>query len=402
MKTRLLASVLAALFLASGAAPARAQSVFGVNFLGEHRFTGGARFRALGLSSYAVRDTSYAVAANDASLADISSVTFSIFESFTSSGVRSGSASADVNRFQLPTVMLGVPLGKRFAAAVGYRERFEGRGEFSYPLPVEGGISGVERYRHRASLFTVPFVAAWKAAPWASAAASLNLERGSITDVATVLFNNDLYGDVDSRRERGYAGLSWAVSVLVEPHRRLSLGAGFNSAVEYDVTESFTYSNDALDSSASWDFRLPPSWGAGAAVGVTERWWLSSYFWRREAPEPAGFRQLEGSIGDERLVSFGVERRRSKEGGFFARAPIRAGFYEDRWHLEYPAGRPVRSRFFTLGSGFGLPGGPGAIDFALEFGQIGSIGDNGADERVFRFSVSVSASEAWSRRRSER
>jgi opacity protein-like surface antigen len=402
MKTRVSAAALAALCLVSAAAPARAQSVFGASFLGEHRFTGSARHRALGLSAYAVRDSAYAVVANDAALADITSVTFSLFESFSSSGVRSGSATADINRFQLPTVMIGVPLKKGFAVGVGYRERFEGRGEFSYPLAVEGGSSGVDRYRHRASLFAAPLTAAWKAAPWASVAASFNLERGSIVDVSTVLFRNELFGDVESRRDRSYAGVSWSGSVLLDPHSRLSLGAGWNSAIDYDVSESFSYTNDALDSSAAWDFRLPASWGAGAAAGITERWWLSSYYWRREAPDPAGYRQLSGSIGAERLVSFGVERRRAAAGGFFARVPLRAGYYENRWHLEYPAGRPVRSRFFTLGSGFNLPGGPGAIDFSLEFGRIGSIGDNGVDERVFRFSMSMSASETWSRRRSER
>ncbi len=401
MKAKLVAFLAAAVWLAA-AAPARSQSIFSINFLGEHRSTGSARFRALALSSYAVRDSAYAIAANDAAIADIRSVTFSLFESFASSSVRSGSSSADINRFQLPTVMLGVPFGKGLVGAVGYREGFEGRGEFSYPREVEGDISCIERYKHRSSLFTVPFVGAWKAAPWANVAASFNLERGSTSDVSTILFYEEDFDNVESRRDRSYAGTSWSASVLIEPHSRVSLGAGWNSEIDYDVSESFSYTDEAIDSSAAWEFRLPMSWGAGAAVGLTGRWWLSSYYWQREAPDPAGYPQLEGSIGDERLLSFGIERRRSNDGGFFARMPLRAGYYEDRWHFEYPAGRPVRSRFFTLGSGFGLPGGPGAIDFSLEFGQIGSIDDNGVDERVLRFSMSVSASETWSRRANER
>lgn len=399
MSTRALASISVALCLAGAAAPAAAQSVFGSLFLGEHRFTGSARFRALGLSAYAVRDTAYALAANDAAIADVTKVTFSLFESFTSSGVRSGSAQADVNRFQLPTVALGVPLGKGFAAAIGYRERFEGRSEFSYPREVEGGISGVERYKHRASLFAVPVTAAWRAARWASVAASFNIERGSISDVSTILFRSDLYDDVESRRDRSYAGVSYAASVLVEPHPRLAVAAGWNSAIDYDVAESFSYTQSALDSSASWGFELPASWGAGAAALVAGRWWVSSCYWRRGTPDPAGYRQFDGSVGGERLVAFGVERRRAAEGDFFSRIPIRAGFYESRWHLEYPAGSPVVARFVTVGSGFGLPGGPGAIDFALEFGRVGSIAENGVEERVFRLSASMSAAEAWSRRR---
>jgi hypothetical protein len=70
--------------------------------------------------------------------------------------------------------------------------------------------------------------------------------------------------------------------------------------------------------------------------------------------------------------------------------------------LEYPEGRPVKSRFITFGSGFGLPGGSGVIDVSFEFGKIGSVSVNGVDERVFRVALGLSASEAWSRRKEER
>ncbi len=403
MSAKRSAVLLAALcVLGAVPAPAGAQSIFAVNFLGEHRLAGSARTRALGLSAFAVRDSAYAIAANEAALADLPRVTFSLFESFTSSNVRSGSASADINRFQLPTVMIGVPLRRGLVFAAGYRQRFESKGEFSYPRAVPDGSTGVEFYKHRGSLFVVPLTFAWRAAPWASVAGSFNIERGAVSDISTVIFRIAQFSDVESRRDRSYSGTSYAASILLEPHSRVSIGAGWQSAIAYDVAETFAYTRSALDSSASWDFRLPMSWGAGAAAGVTERWWFSAYYWQREAPDPAGYRQLEGSIGDERFVSLGIERRRSSAGGFFERAPIRLGFYQDTWHFEYPAGRSVLSRFFTIGSGFGLPGAGGAVDISVEFGQIGSIGQNGVDERVFRLAMSLSAAESWSRRREER
>ncbi|HEY5134104.1 MAG TPA: hypothetical protein VII85_10510, partial [Candidatus Krumholzibacteriaceae bacterium] len=102
-----------------------------------------------------------------------------------------------------------------------------------------------------------------------------------------------------------------------------------------------------------------------------------------------------------RLVAFGIERLRMQSGAFFTRIPLRIGFYENRWHVEYPEGRPVNSRFVTFGTGFSLPGGPGAIDLSFEIGQIGSISANGLDERVFRFALGLSASEAWSKRKTD-
>jgi hypothetical protein len=135
---------------------------------------------------------------------------------------------------------------------------------------------------------------------------------------------------------------------------------------------------------------------------VARQWWVNAHVWERGAPKPDGFPQLAGSLGAERLIALGVERRGTQSGGFVTRRPLRLGYYEDRWHFEYPPGRAVTSRFFTFGTGFGLPGGPGAADIAFEIGQIGSISANGLDERVFRVSFGLSASEAWGKRKTER
>jgi hypothetical protein len=183
---------------------------------------------------------------------------------------------------------------------------------------------------------------------------------------------------------------------------RLSVGAGVTTSTDYTVHETFTYTLARLDSLSRFDFNLPLSWEVGASAGIIGRWWVHAHLWQRSAPEPTGFEQLAGSIGDERLIAFGVERLRAQSGPFFERIPLRIGFFENRWALEYPAGHPVNSRFITFGTGFGLPGGPGALDVSFEFGQIGSISDNGLDERVFRLALGLSASEAWSRRKTTR
>jgi hypothetical protein len=381
--------------------PAAAQSLFSINFLGEHQFCGSARYRALGFSSFASPDSVNAVAANAATMADLPRMTFSIAENIAFSSMQSEETTAYGNRFQLPSVMIALPLRRGLVFGVGYRTRFEGKGDFSYERPIQDSPTAYEVYEHRSGLFTVPLSIAWRPMKWASAAGAVQFERGSIKDNSRVEFAAANFQDVESKRERDFSGTSWGVSALVQVHPRLSLGAGLNSSIRYDVNEVFTYTSAALDSVSKWRCTLPVSWEVGAAVGISNRWWLNSHFWQRGAPEADGFPQLAGSIGDERLISFGVERRAGSEGGFFARVPLRLGFYEDRWHLEYPEGHPVKSRFVTFGSGFGLPGGPGAIDVAFEFGQIGSISANGVDERVFRIGFGVSASEEWSKRRQE-
>jgi hypothetical protein len=401
-RSRAAAPLVMILLVGAACGPAFAQSVFGINFLGENQFPGSARYRSLGLSSYAALDSVSAISANPAAMADLARLTFSMVEIVGLSNVRTTDATAYENRFQMPSVMLGVPLRKGIVFGIGYRTRFEGKGAFSCERPIEGAPTAYEVYEHRSGLFTVPLSIAWRAASWARIAGAFQLERGSIRDNASVVFHAADYNNVESKRLRSFAGTSWSVSALFRVHSRLWLGAGLNSSIAYDVDETFTYTRAEFDSSSAWNFEFPAAWEIGASGGITDRWWLSFHYWQRSAPEPRGYQQLAGSIGDERLVSFGIERQRAQSGGFFTRIPLRVGFFEDRWHFEYPEGRPVRSRFITFGSGFGLPGGPGAVDLSFEIGQIGSVGANGLDERVFRISFGLSASESWSKRKAER
>ena len=189
--------------------------------------------------------------------------------------------------------------------------------------------------------------------------------------------------------------------MLANPFSRLFLGGFFDDRIDYSVEEYFEFSRDHLDSASTWDFELPSAYGLGVAIGLTERWWLSSTYWSRRAPDRKGFEHLENSIGDERLIAFGIERRGGIDGGFFSRIPIRLGFYENVWHLEYPSGKPVRSLFATLGTGFSMPSGPGSLDVSLELGRIGSRDENGIEETVLRLGLSMNMSERWTRRRRE-
>jgi len=382
--------------------PAFAQSIFGLDFLGEHRTAGNARSHALGLSSFAVPDTGTALAANTATLSNLDRLTLSVFEVLGLTTAHSGGLSAHENRFELPAVMIGVPLHRGIVLGVGYRTRFEGKGDFSFERPIESSPSAFESFKHRASLFSIPFALSWAPTGWASVAGEFQIERGSISDDVSSIFHDPAFSTVDSKRMRRFSATSGAFSALVRVMPRLYLGAGYNTSIDYSVSEAFTFTRAEFDSSGAFDFRLPASYGVGAGVGVTERWWLTGYYWQRGAPGSAGFPQLAGSLESERLVAVGVERRGLANGPLFRRIPLRFGFYEDRWHLELPAGKPVKSRFLTLGTGWNLPGAPGAIDLSLEIGQIGSTADNGVDERVIRIGVGISASEAWSKRPPQR
>jgi len=379
-------------------APARAQSIFGLNYLGEHLFGGDPRYRGLAYSAIAVPDTGSALTMNPASMADLTSLTFSITEVFEMGSARAGDETADLNRFQLPQLMIAIPVRRGLVFSLGYMTDFMGKGDFAYPSYVENVPIHYDVYKHRSSLFTAPLSLSWKALDRLNVAASFDLERGSIrNDITTEFYERD-YGDAEASRDRSFSGESFSVAFLARVHPRLYIGGLWDHEVEYEVDETITYTRPEFDSHRIWKTTLPGAFGVGAAAGLTERWWLSAQYWMREAPETVGFEQFDDSIGEEHLIAVGLERRRVESGGFFHRIPLRLGYCQNRWHLELPAGEPVVSRFFTVGTAFSLPGGPGRVDLSLELGQIGSLDTNGADERMARIGIGFSLSETWSAR----
>ncbi|MCK4538691.1 MAG: hypothetical protein KAV42_07845 [Candidatus Krumholzibacteria bacterium] len=379
------------------------QSIFGLNFIGEHNLGGNSRYSATGYSGIAFPDTNSALTLNTATLSDLSSVTFSIFEMFNLSRVNTELETSDQNRFVLPFASVAVPVKDGLVLGVGYRTRFFGRGNFSQESDVDFTPRPMELYEFNSSLYTVPFSLAWRPLDWLRLGGEVQIDRGSIKDEVYVYFPDEpLYSSMSSIRTRGFSGTSWSLSALVKLHPRVWVGASFDDKVDYSVEEVIQYSLSRLDTVSTYDFTLPSAWSAGVAVAVTDRWWVSSSYWTREAPEPSGFEHLEGSLSDESVISFGIERRAGSDGGKLSGMPLRFGYYENRWHLEFPAGQQVVSRFFTLGSGFGMPGGPGGIDFTVEVGKIGSVADNGIDEKVLRLGLSMSLSEKWSRRKEDR
>jgi hypothetical protein len=393
----------------SFSAAAQGQSIFSLNYIGEHRFRGGARSTALGLSALAVPDSNMAITMNMATLSGLSRITLSITERVHMSNVAYQDEESHQNRFAFPSAIIAAPLIEGLVFSIGYRTRFTGRADFSLPGDLVGkpdyssASPPTEEYELDSSLYSIPLGLSWKINDRISIGGELQIERGSIRDGITIVFDNYNYGTSYSERKRIFSATSWAFSFLARPHSRFFIAGVIDGQIDYSVNEYITHSRSDFNSSDSWDFTLPPAYSFGVAAGLSERWWVTSTFWQRAVPDATGFSEFEGALGSERLVALGLERRFNNESSFWlSRIPLRMGYYENIWHMELPIDNPVKSRFFTLGSGFGIPGGEGALNYAFEFGKVGSSDSNGIEETVFRFSVSLGVSEAWGRRMIEK
>jgi len=386
----------------------RGQSLFSLNYIGEHAFRGGARDAALAYSSLALPDSTSALTMNPATTASLSRVTLGLNQRLMFSTAVYGDNEASRNNYQLPAVIVAFPLADGLVFNLGYRTRFEGKVNFAVSGSVTGPDYGwdgsaVEKYDHNSSLYSVPVGIAWKINDRISVQSELHLERGSIRDEVTENLQNEDYSSASSELDRNFSATSWAFSIQAKLHPRIFLGGTYDAEIGYSVNERRSYTLAEINSRNSYDFTLPPSYSIGIAAGVSRRWWLTSAFWMREAPEATGFYQFEGALGVERMFSIGLERRpgNSKD-SFFSRIPLRMGYYEDYWHIEIPAGEPVVSRFFTFGSGIELPRGPGSLDFSFEFGKIGSNDANGIEEKVMRINIGINVSEVWKRRQDKK
>jgi hypothetical protein len=383
-------------------AEAGAQSIFGMNYIGEAVPMGSARHQALGYSAIAVEDTSNSVTSNPASTADLTMVTLTVHQVLSASRVYYLELVSRQTRYQVPTFTVSVPFRKGLVLTTGYRSRYVGRADFAYTRQIEDSPTLIENYKLDSSLYMIPVIAAWKPVDQVRVAGELQFNLGSIIDKTNVWFDDANYLNADAKRRRSYSGISWGASLLWKVHDRLWVGCNLDGPVDYDVEQVVENTVSELDTTTTFDYTLPLAFDAGLALNPFGRWWVSASYWRRSASDPTGFEQLEGSVGDETRIGAGVERRASREGHILSRIPIRVGFYTDTRHYQFPTGQDVDSYFLTAGSSIPVGSSGGAIDYTLEFGRTGSKDRNQIEENIFRLGVSFSVSEPWSKRKTEK
>ena len=86
------------------------QSIFSLNYIGEHRFRGGARSAALGFSALAVPDSNMAITMNMATLSSLSRMTLSLSERIHMCSVAYQTEESYQSRFSFPSVVVAAPL----------------------------------------------------------------------------------------------------------------------------------------------------------------------------------------------------------------------------------------------------------------------------------------------------
>jgi hypothetical protein len=258
-----------------------------------------------------------------------------------------------------------------------YRQEFEGRGsEVRVPLLLARDIGGVQ--------------------------AGTGLELLLLS--AEQRFRNDFdsgqedLGFVDSEdsEELGSGGLSWRAGVRVPLGEAVALGGWlrFPGKLNGERTLASEQAGEESDVSFDADVELPRAYAAGFEVRPKPGL-LVAGDWTREAwDEVEPLTPVDRFVNVDRLA-LGAEWSRGAE---HLAWPIRVGWRTEKLHVLDANGREVREHVLSAGSGFGIAGGLGTLDWYVEYGWRGKKDETEFLEHVVRFGVTLTGVEQWSRR----
>ena len=390
--------VVLAVGLSARVPAARADSIFGLNLLGERIEAVDARVAALGGFVQIVDDSLGLMQFNPAMLAFSKRVAFGAAGYVTSDANQSAELERTLVSTKFSSLMFAFPLFKRtLTASIGYRGHYDPDFDYSIPGTTTSGEEYNDVFERTGGTWGVPITVAADLGRYAKIGGSISLERGTIENRWMTDFTGSNTVDAGSTQIREVSATGFGAGVVARPFPGVGIGLAFESELDYDVdvTESFT--NSAADTSFDESMVQPARWIASAAWRAARG--LTFY----GGASYSDFTQFEGldfptdRLTDELVAALGVEYRIRG-----ARFPIRLSGRYEKLPYTLPDGEEITRVSFALGSGLLFRTGLGKLDAALQCGKVGSVATKTYEDRQIRFYVSITGSEQWSTKRETR
>ncbi len=396
-RAKLMIVILAAGLLARVPA-ARADSIFGMNLLGERIEAVDARVAALGGFVMIVDDSLGLMQLNPAMLAFSKRVAFGAAGYVTSDANQSADFERTIVATKFSSLMFAFPLFKRtLTASIGYRGHYDPDFDYSIPGTTTSGENYLDIFERTGGTWGVPISIAADLGRYAKIGGSVSLERGTIETRWMTDFEGINTADASSTQIRQVSTTGFGGGVVVRPIAGVGLGLAFESELDYDVDTSEAFTNSASDTTYDENMVQPARWIASAAWRAARG--LTFY----GGASYSDFTQFEGldfpadRLAEEIVAGLGVEYRFRG-----SRFPIRLSGRYEKLPYTLPDGEEITRVSFALGSGLLFRTGRGKLDAALQFGKVGSVDTNTYEDRQIRFYVSITGSEQWSTKRETR
>ncbi len=376
----------------------RAVSTYSMILVGERLDAGDVRAVSLGGSQQILVDSLAAVSANPALLSKLPRVTIGASQFV---GIDQG-RSDDYRERDISVAFTGLrivfPVYNLFRFSIGYMGRFDPEGGFVVDDATESDDVYTTTYTRSGGLFSIPLTASFDVTRFASVGLTFSLEDGSVEERWDVVFEDPLYEPSGALRKVSMSGTGYAAGLVLFPLDGLTIGGMWESGIDYDsdVREQFR-DLATVDTSYTRTVKLPSRVNAGISWRVANRFLLLASYTYSDFKKFEGLSFPVDRLAEEKSYALGLEYLPgiSLKG---KRMPLRLGFNYQTLPFDYPQGEPLKKFLVSLGTGFSIKNGMGKIDLALQFGQAGSLKNNGIEDRLIRVYVGICGSELWKRK----
>lgn len=193
-----------------------------------------------------------------------------------------------------------------------------------------------------------------------------------------------------------HAGLHWF-------HRHWQLGLAVRPPVDLNVETAVEYIFAGGSDLIKTKTTLPLWIGVGVGYQPSSQWQFAADYRFQRWGNVEQSKRLGATLTDSYEFGAGVEwvPSRNPIDSYFKRIAYRAGATFSRLPYQEPAGQEVAEKVVTAGLGFPYRLGASRLDVAVEYGKRGSLGNNPAEETLFRFSIAASGAERWFMRRQQ-
>ena len=224
--------------------------------------------------------------------------------------------------------------------------------------------------------------------------ASVNYYFGVIAENWTRTFpdNPEMHGKTDYLN-RKFSGYSASAGILVNPFKRVFLGAGYTTKADVDMN-IVLHAGSSLDPEVPVTTRkvnLPSTLRLGISSRFTDRviaaFDYTVEWWEDAAVTPRDKLMYSDSMRYGGGLRFTPSARINAP--FYLKLPISAGFKAGTlYYNSYPLIESVKEKSLTLGIEIPFGGGTGRLYNSFEYGIRGDKSKNGWEETFFRYGLS--------------
>lgn len=288
-----------------------------------------------------------------------------------------------------------VPLGQGLCFGLGAKPvtRIDYKISFTDSL---GNTPCTKSLEGSGGLNRIALITAWSPVKFFSLGVRVSYLMGRLIEESRIRFQSSAYISGHDRIATHAEGINWTLGCTVHPNRSWTLGGLYSPKAVLD-TQADLYQIFQTASLDPGTLQYPATWGVGASVNLKEWFVIAADYQSLQWKQLQINGQSIQDIRNTSRVSVGIEKLPSADlyAAYYKRIPLRAGVIFQPYYILDPEGNSISELWWTFGFGLPLFQNASHIDFMIGIGKRGALDQNGLEENLIRFGLSVSGGEKW-------